>query len=107
VSTSHLSRALVEGAVSVGRLVWILQFEGGNVQLVEVELTDDAPIVDRTIRDVEIPRDATIVAVLRGEHVVMSRGDTVFEAGDEVLAMVTRDSEAEVRYILTGGTDVI
>ena len=33
----------------------------------------------------------------------MPRGDTVFEAGDEVLAMVTPDSEDEVRRILTGG----
>ena len=102
VSTPHLISALVEEAVSVGRLVRILQFEGGNVQLVEVTLAEDAPVVDKAIRDLDIPRDATIVAVVRAEHVVMPRGDTVFEAGDEVLAMVTRDSEGDVRYILTG-----
>src|SRR5262249_50692551 len=55
------------------------------------------------IKDLDIPRDATIVAVVRSEHVVMPRGDTIFEAGDEVLAMVTGDSEDEVRRILTGG----
>ncbi len=102
VSTPHLISALVEEAVSVGRLVRILQFEGGNVQLVEVTLAEDAPVVDKAIRDLDIPRDATIVAVVRAEHVVMPRGDTVFEAGDEVLAMVTRDSEGDVRDILTG-----
>jgi Trk K+ transport system NAD-binding subunit len=32
----------------------------------------------------------------------MPRGDTIFEAGDEVLAMVTGDSEEDVRRILTG-----
>jgi Trk K+ transport system NAD-binding subunit len=37
------------------------------------------------------------------EHVVMPRGDTTFEAGDEVLAMVTSDSEDDVRNILAGG----
>jgi trk system potassium uptake protein TrkA len=102
VSTPHLISALVDEAVSVGRLVRILQFEGGQVRLVEVTLADDAPIVDKAIRDLDIPRDATIVAVIRGEHVVMPRGDTVFEAGDEVLAMVTVDSEADVRQIMTG-----
>jgi trk system potassium uptake protein TrkA len=94
--------ALVEEAVSVGRLVRILPFEGGNVRLVEVTLADNAPVVDQAIRDLDIPRDATIVAVIRREHVVMPRGDTIFEAGDEVLAMVTTDSEADVREILTG-----
>jgi trk/ktr system potassium uptake protein len=103
VSTPHLITALVEEAVSVGRLVRILQFEGGNVRLVEVTLAEDAPVVDKAIRDLDIPRDATIVAVVRGEHVVMPRGDTIFESGDEVLAMVTSDSEEDVRQILTGG----
>ena len=33
----------------------------------------------------------------------MPRGDSIFEAGDEVLAMVTPDSEDDVRKLLTGG----
>jgi trk system potassium uptake protein TrkA len=103
VSTPHLITALVEEAVTVGRLVRILQFEGGQARLVEVTLADDAPVIDQALKDVGVPRDATVVAVVREEHVVMPRGDTVFEAGDEVLAMVTPDSEDEVRRILTGG----
>jgi trk system potassium uptake protein TrkA len=103
VSTPHLITALVEEAVTVGRLVRILQFEGGQARLVEVTLAEDSPVIDRALADVGVPRDATIVAVVRAEHVVMPRGDTVFEAGDEVLAMVTPDSEDEVRRIMTGG----
>ncbi len=102
VSTPHLITALVEEAVSVGRLVRILQFERGQARLVEVTLAENAPVVDRATQDVDVPRDATFVAVVRDEHVVMPRGDTVFEPGDEVLAMVTPDSEEEVRGILTG-----
>ena len=81
----------------------ILQFEGGQARLVEVTLADDSPAVDHSIAELDIPRNATIVAVVREEHVVMPRGDTIFEAGDEVLAMVTPDSEDDVRKILTGG----
>ena len=44
VSTPHLITALVEEAVTVGRLVRILQFEGGQVRLVEVTLADDSPV---------------------------------------------------------------
>lgn len=102
VSTPHLITALVEEAVSVGRLVRLLSFEGGRARLVEATLADDSPVLDQALKDVGIPRDATIVAVVRGQHVVMPRGDTVFEVGDEVLAMVTGDSEEDVRRILTG-----
>jgi trk system potassium uptake protein len=102
VSTPHLITALVEEAVTVGRLVRILQFEGGQARLVEVTLAENSPVADQAIADIDLPRNATFVAVVRDEHVVMPRGDTVFEAGDEVLAMVTPESEEEVRRILTG-----
>ncbi len=103
VSTPHLITALVEEAVTVSRLVRILQFEGGQARLVEATLAEDSPAVDRSIAEIDLPRNATFVAVVRDEHVVMPRGDTVFAAGDEVLAMVTPESEEEVRRILTGG----
>jgi trk system potassium uptake protein TrkA len=102
VSTPQLITAMVEEAVSVGKLVEILRFEHGLARLVEVTLAPDAPVIDRTIAEVAIPREATIVALLREDHLVVPRGETVFEAGDEVLALVTPDSEEEMRELLTG-----
>ena len=43
VSTPHLLTALVEEAVSVGALVRLLQFDGGDARLVEVTLAEDSP----------------------------------------------------------------
>ena len=102
VSTPTLITAMVEEAVSVGKLVEILRFEGGLARLVEVTLADDAAIVGQSIAGTELPREATIVAILRGDHHVVPRGETVFEPGDEVLALVTPDSEEAIREILTG-----
>jgi Trk K+ transport system NAD-binding subunit len=73
------------------------------VRLVEVRLGEDSPITGKAIRETNVPRDATFVAIVRDDHVVMARGDTVFHPGDEVLALVTPESEDEVRHILTGG----
>ncbi len=103
VSTPHLHHRARRGggdgrAASCGSS----SSRAGNVRLVEVTLADDSPVIDKAIHEVDMPRDATIVAVVRNEHVVMPRGDTVFEAGDEVLALVTPDSEDQMRRILTG-----
>jgi trk system potassium uptake protein TrkA len=103
VSTPHLITALVDEAVSVGRLVRLFQLERGQVQLVEVTLADDAPVANQEIRNIDVPRDATLVAIVRDEHVVMARGDTLLLPGDEVLALVTHESEEPVRRMLTGG----
>lgn len=101
VSTPQLITSLVEEAVNIGKLVEILRFEGGLARLVEVTLAGNSPVVGKAIRDIEIPRDATIVALLREDHLIVPRGDTVFETGDEVLALVTPDSEETVRHLLT------
>jgi trk system potassium uptake protein len=102
VSTPHLILALTEEALSVGSLVRLLQLEKGRARLVEVTLADDSPVIGPMIRELDVPRDATFVAVLREDHVVVPRGDTVFRAGDEVIALVTPDSEDEIRRMLTG-----
>ncbi|MDP9388905.1 MAG: NAD-binding protein [Actinomycetota bacterium] len=100
VSTPHLLTALVEEAVSVGSLVRLLQFR--DAQLVEVTLADDSPAVKEPIAELGIPRDATVVAVVRETHVIVPRGDTVLQPGDEVLVLVTPEAEEPVRRILVG-----
>jgi trk system potassium uptake protein len=100
VSTPHLLTALVEEAVSVGTLVRLLSFQGGGARLVEVTLAEDAPAAGTEIQGAGFPRDSTVVAILREGGVVVPRGDTVLRAGDEVLVLVTPDSEDEVRALL-------
>ncbi len=101
VSTPHLLTALVQEAVSVGTLVRLLSFEQGRASLIETTLTADAPIVERDLAECGFPRDSTVVAIIRRDNVVVPRGDTVFREGDEVLVLVTPDSESEVRALLT------
>jgi trk system potassium uptake protein TrkA len=102
VSTPHLLTALVEEAVSVGSLVQLLQFEGGDASLVEVTLAEDSPAAGKTIADLGVPRDASIVALVRQRRLLVPRGDTVIQAGDEVLALVTSESENDVKTLLIG-----
>ncbi len=65
-------------------------------------LAADSPAADKEIVELGLPRDATVVAVVRQERVVVPRGDTLIRAGDEVIVLVTNESEDEVRAILTG-----
>lgn len=102
VSTPHLLTALVEEAVSVGSLVRLLSFEGGNARLSEVTLADSSPALNKEIVELGFPRDSTVVAVIRDDHVIVPRGDTLLLEADEVLVLVTNDSEDAVRTVLIG-----
>jgi trk system potassium uptake protein TrkA len=102
VSTPHLLSALVEEAVSVGSLVRLMQVAGGKARLVEVTLTESSPVVGRQIVDAGFPRGSSVVAIVRSGDVVVPRGDTQLYRGDEVLVLVTDESEREVTSLLVG-----
>jgi trk system potassium uptake protein TrkA len=102
VSTPHLLTALVEEAMSVGSLVRLLSLGGGEVRLSEVRLAEGTPAEGRSIVDLDFPRSSTVVAIVRDGTVVMPRGDTTLSVGDEVLVLVSDESEPAVRSLLIG-----
>jgi trk system potassium uptake protein TrkA len=105
VSTPQLLAGLVEEAVSVGVLVRLLQFEGGNTRLVEVTLADESPARGRALGDLGLPRGATIVALVRDSHVVVPRSDTILDTGDEVLLLASAGiDDDEIRDLLASGS---
>jgi len=102
VSTPHLLTGLVEEAVTVGSFVRLLSLEGGKARLAEVTLAEGSPAISRELTELGLPRESTVVAVLRDGHVVVPRGDTMLHLGDEVLVLVTGGAEEEVRKALVG-----
>jgi trk system potassium uptake protein TrkA len=102
VSTPHLISALVEEALSVGSLVRLLQLAGGSVRLEEITLPSNSPLAGKTIAETQLPRGASIVAIVRLGHVVVPHGDTVLHGGDEVIVLLTDETEADVNRVLHG-----
>ena len=100
VSTPHLLTALVEEAVTEGSFVNILSFEHGKAGLCGVTLADDSPAIGREISGLGLPREATVVGVVRDEHVISPAPDTILLAHDEVLVLSRREAEHDIRAAL-------
>ena len=102
VSSPRLLAAVVEEAVSVGDLVRLLTFRQGQANLVELTLSDDAPIVGKMVGDVPWPSDAALVAILRDGRVIVPSPDAALEGGDELLLVATTEVEDELNALLGG-----
>jgi trk system potassium uptake protein len=102
VSPPHLLTALVEEEVSSGDVVELLRLERGAVHLVEVRLDERSTSVGMRVRDLGLPADVVLVAVVRHGHVVACRGSTPLTEGDEVLALVPPGRQGELRDRLIG-----
>ncbi len=102
VSKPRLMAALVEEAVSVGDLVRLMTFRQGQANLVEITLAPDAPFVGHAVREVTLPRDTALVAILRGGRVLVPSPDDSLEAGDELMFLCTAEVEDEVQDVISG-----
>jgi trk system potassium uptake protein TrkA len=106
VSKPRLMAALVEEAVTVGDLVRIMTFRQGAANLVEITLPPSAPYVGHPVREVPLPRDSALVAILRGKRVLVPSQDDPLEAGDELVFVCTSEVEDQVRAVILGSDSV-
>ncbi len=102
VSKPRLMAALVEEAVTVGDLVRLMTFRQGEANLVEITLPGSAPFVGHPIREVPMPRDCALVAIVRGKRVLVPTPDDPLEGHDELVFVCTAEAEDEVRTVMLG-----
>jgi trk system potassium uptake protein TrkA len=67
-------------------------FADGLVQMTEFEIPADSPVAGQTVAEADRFDSLTFAAIIRDEEVVIPRGDTVIEGGDDVVAIGSPDS---------------
>jgi trk system potassium uptake protein TrkA len=102
VSMPHLLTSLVEEAVSIGDVVKLLNLEQGKVALLEVTLDEGSPAANKTVGELRLPPDCTVVAIVRERHVITPSDETPLQVGDEVMALAAPEAEEDLRRALTG-----
>jgi trk system potassium uptake protein TrkA len=88
LDNAGLMAKLIAEEMSLGDMMVMLKLRRGEYTLVEIKLPPRSVAVGAKIRDLSLPSDTVIAAILRRGEVVIPRGDTTFAAGDEVLALV-------------------
>lgn len=80
VSTPRMLASLIEEAVAVGDLVRLMEFRKGQANLVEITLPDDTPWGGKPVRKLQLPRDTSLVTILRGPRVIVPEEDELLKA---------------------------
>lgn len=84
---------LIAEEMSMGDMMTLLKLRRGEYSLVEEKLPSGSKILGAPLRDLDIPETCVIAAVIRKGKVITPRGNMIFEAGDEVLAVVDNQSK--------------
>ena len=102
VSTPRVLASIVEEAVTVGDVVQLFSIREGQANLVELTLPEGALVEGRAVRDLDLPRDVTLVAIVRGDRVITPTPEDSLETGDELLFLASPDAEAAIHSAVLG-----
>ncbi|MFA4842630.1 MAG: NAD-binding protein [Candidatus Omnitrophota bacterium] len=102
VDSTKIIAKIIEEEVSFSDFVNLMSFKRGKLAIVRVDLPDDSPVINKEVKDVQLPQDAVLVSILRGEEVIVPKGNTVLKAGDDIIAITTIGNEPQVLNSLVG-----
>lgn len=74
-----------------------------NLQLIHAYVDEGSPSVGETLQSLQLPQEAVVSAISRGDKMIVPRGDTRIESGDFMFIMAAPTHEEEVLALLTGG----
>jgi len=93
-TTTMLSLILHE--LPVHKFVHLLSLRRENVELVELEVSENSAFANTYVQDIKLPDGVLLAAIVRAGHALLARGSTEILPGDNVLCLLPPGKEKEL-----------
>jgi trk system potassium uptake protein TrkA len=104
VNQAETMASLIVEEMSLGDMMTLLKLRRGKYSLVEEKIPPGAKAIGAAIKDMNLPEDCVIAAIIRHGDVIVPRGITTLEVGDEVLAVTDREGAAQLAALFARPT---
>jgi trk system potassium uptake protein TrkA len=118
VATNLLTAETIARVVGLPAAQDVEVFADGLVQMAEFEISESSPVANVTVQEADRYESLTFAAVLREDDVIIPRGGTVLEPGDDVIVIgspesvhtfaheLEPDTDGKPNILIIGGSDV-
>jgi len=100
LNQSEILASLSVEEMSMGDMMTLAKLRRGKYSLVEEKIGPKSPVIDMAIKDMPLPQNCVISGIIRNGEIVLPRGITTLEEGDEVLALVDDAAREQLEKIL-------
>jgi len=111
VCTDLQAANTIVGVIGLPTAQDVDMFADGLVQMTEFEIPAESPVAGQTVEEADRFDSLTFAALIRGDEVIIPRGGTVIEGGDDVVVIgspeSTRQFSAAIAPEQEGPTDVV
>ncbi|NLI22804.1 MAG: TrkA family potassium uptake protein [Clostridiales bacterium] len=84
---------IIEQQAFVDHMTNVIPIAEGPIRIAEIPVCENAPIAGKKLWEVNLPQDVIIGSVLRGDRVMVPRGDTRILAGDMLVLISGNGTE--------------
>lgn len=102
LSTTHIISSLIEQRTGMEDIVGLFSVAEGKVNVTEVILKEDSPVLGKYLMELEIPENSLIACILRDASPIIPRGTTKLIARDQLVLITMPDNHGQVLKFLTG-----
>ncbi|MCD6267001.1 MAG: NAD-binding protein, partial [Thermotogaceae bacterium] len=74
-----------------------------GISFLTLEITNDSPSLGKKLKDIALPEESIVGAILRGGVLVVPRGETEIRLGDKLFIIASPDVKKDVVKVLVGG----
>jgi trk system potassium uptake protein TrkA len=101
-STTHVISSLIEQRTGFDEIVVLFSVAEGKVNVTEVILTNDSPVLNKSLSEIGLPKDSLIACILRDNTPIIPRGTTKLYALDRLILITIPENHGQVLKFLTG-----
>jgi len=102
VSAAGAVMAQIEATLPEHTIIPLMALEGSRLHVVDIRVQAGSPAAGQRLRDLEFPPEVLVSVVIGKQGANVPSGDTVLQVGDEVIAVIPRESDAAVRKMIAG-----
>jgi trk system potassium uptake protein TrkA len=100
LNQANVFASLIQEEMSLGDMMTLLKLRRGRYSLVEEKVPPGAKAIGVALKDLGLPEECVIAAIIRDGKVTLPRGDTTFQKDDEVLAVTDSDGARRLAELL-------
>ena len=102
LNQANVFASLIQEEMSLGDMMTLLKLRRGRYSLVEEKVPPRAKAIGVALKDLGLPSECVIAAIIRNGKITLPRGDTTFQKDDEVLAVTDPDGSPQGLRLLHG-----
>lgn len=104
LNQANVLSSLIREEMSLGDMMTLLKIRRGRYSLVEEKVEPGARAIGIPIKDLGLPEECIIAAIIRDGQVTLPRGATTLQEWDEVLAITSPTAAAGLDELLSAST---